>query len=113
MKKVALILFATAFAGCVEQDMVEVKPEAAAIKTVKEDDKPFRCDVLGDVHGTSRSSDKEKARHGAENALKNQAATYKGANYVLVEIDRMKQVGITSVSEAFLGGKALKCKDPG
>lgn len=92
--------------------MVDVKPEAAAIKVVKEDDKPFRCDVLADVHGTSRSEDKDKARHGAENDMKNQAAMLKGANYVLVEIDRNKHIGTTQVNEAFLAGKALKCKDP-
>jgi hypothetical protein len=113
MTKRALLLFAILAVGCVEQDMVEIKPEAAAIKTVKEDDKPFRCEVLGDVHGTSRSADKDKARRGAENAIKNDAAMYKGANYVLLEIDRNKQIGISSVNEAFLGGKALKCKDSG
>jgi len=37
----------------------------------------------------------------------------KGANYVLFEIDRNKHIGTTQVNEAFLAGKALKCKDPG
>lgn len=113
MKKTcAALLFATALWGCVQENMVEVKPQAAAIKVVKEDDKPLRCDVLGDVHGTSRSDDKDKARQGAENDIKNEAFAFKGANYVLVEIDRNKHVGTTQVNEAFLGGKALKCKDP-
>jgi hypothetical protein len=113
MTKRALLFSVTLALGCVEQNIVEIKPQAAAIKAVKEDEKPFRCDVLGDVHGTSRSDDKDKARQGAENDIKNQAATFKGANYVLVEIDRTKHIGTTSVNEAFLGGKALKCKDPG
>ena len=112
MKKRAAILFVTVVWGCVEQNIVEIKPQAAAIKVVKEDDKPFRCDVLGDVHGTSRADDKDKARQGAENDIKNQASAFKGANYVLVEIDRNKHIGTTSVNEAFLGGKALKCKEP-
>src|SRR5262249_12332801 len=90
MTKRALLLSVTLVLGCVEQNIVEIKPGATSIKVVKEDDKPFRCDVLGDVHGTSRSDDKDKARQGAENDIKNQAATFKGANYVLLEIDRNK-----------------------
>lgn len=113
MTKRAALLLVTVVWGCVQENMVDIKPEAFAIKVVKEDDKPFRCDVLGDVHGSSRSDDKDKAHQGAENDIKNQAATLKGANYVLVEIDRNKHVGTTAVNEAFLGGKALRCKDPG
>jgi hypothetical protein len=113
MKKRAALLLVTVAWGCVQENMVEIKPQAAAIKAVKEDDKPLRCDVLGDVHGTSRSDDKDKARQGAENDIKNEASAFKGANYVLVEIDRNKHIGSTTYNEAFLGGKALKCKDPG
>jgi hypothetical protein len=112
MKTHAAFWLAIVAGGCVQENMVELKPEAAAIKAVKEDDKPFRCEVLADVHGTSRSPDKDKARQGAENDIKNQAASIKGANYVLVEIDRNKHIGTTEVNEAFLGGKALKCKEP-
>ena len=113
MTKRAALLLATVAWGCVQENLVEIKPEAAAIKAVKEDNKPLRCDILGDVHGVSRSEDKDKAHQGAENDIKNQAAAFKGANYVLVEIDRNKHVGTTQFNEAFLGGKALKCKDPG
>jgi len=113
MKKRTALFLVTLVWGCVQENMVDIKPQAAAIKVVKEDDKPFRCDVLADVHGTSRSDDKDKARQGAENDIKNQASMLKGANYVLVEIDRNKHIGTTQVNEAFLAGKALKCKDPG
>jgi hypothetical protein len=77
---------------------------------VREDDKPFRCKVVGDVRGTSRSTDREKARKGAEADLKNNAASLK-ANYVVVQIDRAGRVGSTSVSDAFMAGKALKCEE--
>ena len=93
--------------------MVEVRPQAAAVKVVKEDDRPFRCTIVGDIHGVARSQDEAKARKGAENDMRNQAASLRG-NYAMVEIDRAKNVGITSYKEVFLGGKAIKCdENPG
>jgi hypothetical protein len=104
-------LAAAVFAfACVSENVVEVKPAGAAVKLVKEDDKPFHCKVLGDVHGTSRSADREKARKGAEADLKNHAAALK-ANYVLVERENAGNVGSTTTSDAFLYGKALKCEE--
>jgi hypothetical protein len=109
-KTLALTVLSTALFGCVTDHVVDVRPAAAAIKLVREDDKPFRCKVVGDVHGTSRSSDREKARKGAEADLKNHAASLK-ANYVVVQIDRAGFVGSTAVSDAFMSGKALKCEE--
>jgi uncharacterized protein YbjQ (UPF0145 family) len=99
-----------ALSSCVYESVTEIKPAAAGVKLVREDDKPFRCKVLGDVHGTSRSTDREKARKGAEAELKNNAAALK-ANYVVVEIDRQGMVGSSSYSDAFMAGKALKCEE--
>jgi hypothetical protein len=112
MKKTFVALMSTTVLyGCVVQEnIVQVLPQAAAVKLVKEDDKPLRCKVLGEIHGTSRSQDQDKAHKGAENDIKNQAAALK-ANYALVEIDRSGNIGSTNYREAFLGGKALKCED--
>lgn len=109
-KVLPLTALSTVLFGCVTENIVEVRPAAAAVKLVREDDKPFRCKVVGDVHGTSRSSDREKARKGAEADLKNHAASLK-ANYVMVQIDRAGLVGSSSVSDAFMSGKALKCEE--
>ena len=109
-KTLAIALMGGAFFGCVSESVVEVKPAAAAIKVVKEDEKPFRCKVLGDVQGKSRSGDREKARKGAEADLKNRALALK-ANYVVIERENAGNVGTTSPSDAYIYGKALKCEE--
>ncbi|HMI89534.1 MAG TPA: DUF4156 domain-containing protein [Polyangiaceae bacterium] len=92
------------------EKIVKAQPGATEVKVVRPDDKPFHCQVLGDIQGTSRAEDKDKARGGAENDLKNRAAALKG-NYALVETDRSNPVGSTSYTETVLIGKALKCED--
>jgi len=109
-KTLAITILSSALFGCVRENIVEVKPEASAIKVVREDDKPFRCKVLGDVHGTSRSPDRDKARKGAEADMKNHAAALK-ANYVVIARENAGNVGSTATSEAFIAGKALKCEE--
>src|SRR5450432_2866254 len=114
MRKTLVVLVSCAlFSGCIAESMVEVRPQASGVKLVREDDKPFRCKIVGDVHGTSRAADEAKAHRGAENDMKNQAASLK-ANYAMIEIDRAKNIGTTSYKEVFLGGKALVCdENPG
>jgi hypothetical protein len=111
MKKTLTITFlwATLF-GCVSESIVEIKPAGAAIKLVRQDERPFHCKDLGEVRGTSRSSDRDKARKGAEADLKNRAADLK-ANYVVVEKENTGNVGSTSTSDAFMAGKALRCEE--
>ena len=101
-----------AFAGCsLSEKVVKAEPGSGEIKVVRADDKPFRCQVLGDIKGSSRSEDKEKARSGAENDFKNQALKFK-ANYALIETDRSNPSGAgNSDTETVLLGKALKCED--
>jgi hypothetical protein len=109
-RKLALLILAGALFGCVTEDIVEAKPGAAKIKVVRESDKPLKCTTLADVHGVSRSRSEEKARAGAENDIKNRASAFK-ANYVLVDVDRVKPIGTSPYREIFLGGKALACED--
>jgi len=109
-KTFGFMVLSIVLVGCVTENIVEVRPAAANVKLVKEDDKPFHCKVVGDIHGTSRSTDREKARKGAEADLKNHAASLK-ANYVMIEIDRAGLVGTSSYSDAFLSGKALRCEE--
>jgi hypothetical protein len=109
-KALALSLVSVAFFGCVSESIVEVKPAAAAIKVVREDEKPFHCKVLGDVHGKSRSGDRDKARKGAEADMKNHALALK-ANYIVLERENAGNVGSTSTSDAYVYGKALKCEE--
>jgi Domain of unknown function (DUF4156) len=98
------------FACAYREKLVKVEPGAQDVKVVKPDDKPFRCKVLGDVQGSSRSEDKDKARSGAENDLKNRTAALKG-NYAVIEADRSNPVGTTSYTETVLAGKALQCEE--
>jgi Domain of unknown function (DUF4156) len=93
------------------EKIVKAQPDAMNVKVVRADDKPFHCEVLGEIQGSSRAEDKDKARGGAENDLKNRTAALKG-NYALVETDRSNPVGSTSYTETVLIGKALKCEDP-
>ena len=93
------------------EKIVRAEPGAVEVKVVRPDDKPFRCQVLGDIQGTSRAQDKDKARGGAENDLKNRTAALKG-NYAVVETDRSNPVGASSYTETTLIGKALKCQEP-
>jgi hypothetical protein len=110
-KALAISLVTATFFGCVTEGVVEVKPAAAAIKVVKEDEKPFHCKVLGDVNGKSRSGDREKARKGAEADMKNHALALK-ANYIVIERENAGNVGSTTTSDAYIYGKALKCEEP-
>lgn len=109
-KTLAISLVGVGLFGCVSESVVEMKPAAAAIKVVREDEKPFHCKVLGDVHGKSRSGDREKARKGAEADMKNHALALK-ANYVVVERENAGNVGSTATSDAYVYGKALKCEE--
>jgi len=109
-KTLVITLLFGALSSCVTENVVEVKPAAAAVKLVKQEDKPFHCKNLGDVHGTSRSTFRENARKGAEADLKNNAAALK-ANYVVVEAERSGMVGSSSHTETFMAGKALKCEE--
>jgi hypothetical protein len=106
----ALVILAGALAACVTENLVEAGPGTGKIKLVKESERPIRCQTIADVHGTSRSQSEAKARVGAENDIKNRAAALK-ANYVLVDVDRVKPIGTSPYREIFLGGKALACED--
>lgn len=110
MDKTLVITLLLGASSCVTENIAQVKPAAAAVKLVKQEDKPFHCKNLGDVHGTSRSTDRGKARKGAEADLMNNAAALK-ANYVVVEAERTGIVGSSSHSETFMAGKALKCEE--
>jgi hypothetical protein len=107
-----LLVGRVALSNCAYSEKV-VKTESAAmnVKVVRPDDKPFHCQVLGDIEGRSRAEDKDKARGGAENDLKNRTHALKG-NYALVETDRSNPVGSgSSYTETVLIGKALKCEE--
>jgi len=111
MRKTLSLSLLVMLSGCsYSEKIVKAEPGAHEVKVVRQDEKPFRCKVLGDIQGSSRSEDKDKARTGAENDLKNRAAALKG-NYALVEVDRSNPVGTTSYTETVLGGKALQCED--
>jgi hypothetical protein len=90
-------------------NVVALTPEAKNVTIVHETDKPLRCDVLGKITGTSRSTDGKAAQTGAENDFRNQAAQYEGANFALVETERNNRVGTSDQRDVFLGGKALRC----
>ena len=92
------------------EKVVKASPEAMTVKVVRQDDKPFHCDVLGDIQGSSRAEDKDKARGGAENELRNHTYGLKG-NYAVIETDRSNPVGASGYTETVLIGKALKCKE--
>jgi hypothetical protein len=97
--------------ACVTESYIALRPDASRVKAVRETDKPLRCAPLGDVHGTSRSQDEARAREGALNQARNEAARYKGATHVLIEIDRVKSVGTSPYREIFVAGKALRCDE--
>jgi len=101
-----------ALANCAySEKVVKAQPGTMEIKVVKVDDKPFNCKVLGDIEGRSRSEDKDKARTGAENDLKNKTLGLKG-NYALIETDRSNPSSTgSSYTETVLIGKALKCEE--
>ena len=109
-RTIAVLGLSCALVGCVSEQLVEARPEAGKVTIVKDVDRPLRCKTLGDIHGRSRSEDEAKARVGAQNDLKNQAAAMK-ANYALVEIDRAGNVGKSTYKEVYMAGKALKCED--
>ena len=100
-------------AACVTENYVTLRPDAGKVKAVRETNRPLRCTTIGEVHGISRSQDEARAREGAQNDIRNEAARFKGANFVLIEIDRVKPVGTSPYREIFLGGKALKCEEGG
>jgi len=109
-RTLTLMIVAGVLSGCVTEDIVDPGPGAGKVTLVKESEMPLRCKTLGDVHGVSRAQSEAKARRGAENDIKNRAVALK-ANYVLVDIDRVKPVGTSPYREIFLGGKALACED--
>jgi hypothetical protein len=110
LKAVFLVGLAALSSCAYSEKIVKAEPAATTVKVVRPDDKPFRCQVLGDIQGTSRAQDKDKARGGAENDLKNRTAALKG-NYAVVETDRTNPVGASSYTETVLIGKALKCEE--
>ena len=106
--QLALGVVTALLTGCLS-NVVALTPEAKNVSIVHETDKPLRCDILGKISGTSRSTDGKEAQTGAENDFRNQAAQYDGANYALVETERNNRVGTSDQRDVFLGGKALKC----
>ena len=108
-KALVIALLGSALGACVTNNVVELKPQAAGVKIIHEEEKPFRCKDLGLVQGRSRSTKKEEAQRGAEADLKNNAAALK-ANYVVLDADRGGQVGSSSHVDHFMSGKALKCE---
>ena len=108
LKTRALFVVLVALPGCFD-NVVALEPKAQSIKVVRETDKPLRCDVLGKISGSSRSTKKDEARTGAENDFRNQAAKFK-ANFALIEAERSGPVGTSSQQDVFIGGKALRCQ---
>jgi hypothetical protein len=112
LRTVFLLALGSSFllACAYSEKVVKAQPEAMNVKVVRQDDKPFHCEVLGEIKGTSRAEDKDKARSGAEADLKNRTFGLKG-NYAVVETDRSNPVGASGVTETVLIGKALMCKE--
>jgi hypothetical protein len=111
-RHVLFLVTLPALANCAySEKVVKAQPGTMDIKLVKVDDKPFHCQVLGDIEGRSRAEDKDKARTGAENDLKNKTLALKG-NYALIETDRSNPSSTgSSYTETVLIGKALKCEE--
>lgn len=107
-KKRALFAAAVCLPGCFGT-VVALAPEAKNVTIVHETDKPLHCEVLGKIHGRSRSSDEKEAKIGAENDFRNRAAELNG-NFAYVEAQRGGQVGTGAEYDAFIGGKALRCR---
>jgi fused signal recognition particle receptor len=97
--------------GCLFSNVVELDPAAKSVRVIREGDRPFDCDYLGKIHGTSRAATDKEALKGAENDLRNRAAELK-ANFALIETQRTGRAGTSSSRDAFLGGKALYCRTP-
>lgn len=95
--------------ACIFDSVVKLDPAANKVEIVRDTTKPVDCDFKGKISGSSRSDDKKKARKGAENDFRNQAAELK-ANFALIEAEREGHVGTTTKREAFIGGKALYCR---
>jgi len=110
-RTIVLLALSCALAGCVTESIVAAKPGASKVTIVTDVDKPFRCKTLADIHGTSRSNDEAKAKAGAQNDFKNNAAAFR-ANYALVEADNSGNVGTSTIKEVFIRGKALRCQEP-
>jgi hypothetical protein len=108
MLEKALFVTSAVLTGCLS-NIVALTPEAKNVQIVHETDKPIRCDVLGKISGTSRSTDAKEAQTGAENDFRNQAAAFEEANFALVETERNNRVGTSDQRDVFLGGKALRC----
>jgi len=108
LKNRALFVVLVVLPGCLDNVAV-LEPRAESVKVVHETDKPLRCDVLGKISGTSRSTNEKEARTGAENDFRNHAAAYK-ANFAFVEAERSGPVGTSSQHDVFIGGKALRCQ---
>jgi hypothetical protein len=111
-RHVLFLVTLPALANCAySEKVVKGQPGTIEIKVVKVEDKPFHCKVLGEIEGRSRSEDKDKARTGAENDLKNKTLALKG-NYALIETDRSNPSSTgSSYTETVLIGKALKCEE--
>jgi hypothetical protein len=110
-RTIALLALSCALGGCVTESIVQARPAASKVTIVNEVDKPFRCKTLADIHGTSRSTDEAKAKVGAQNDFKNQAAKFR-ANYAMVEAENSGNIGSSTMKEVFIRGKALRCEEP-
>jgi hypothetical protein len=115
MKKPSALLLGAlgiaALSACAySEKVVKTQADAMNVKVVRQDDKPFHCQVLGEIKGMGRAEDKDKARGSAESDLKNQTAGLKG-NYAVIDNDRSNPVGASGYTETVLIGKALKCEE--
>src|SRR5687768_13959695 len=97
--RLAVVLIALVATGCVVSDVVALEPEGKKIKLVRAADKPIDCDVVASVSGSSRAQGEKDALRGAENDLRNEASAY-DANFVVVEVERIKQAGTGPYKEA-------------
>lgn len=109
MTKALSISLAALLSACVFNSVAKLDSKAEGVTVVRETDKPTDCKYLGKIMGRSHADDEKKARQGAENDFRNQAAKLK-ANFALIENQRGGPVGTTSQREVVINGKALFCK---
>jgi len=108
LDKRVFFLVSAVLSGCFSNNVV-LEPKAQSVTLVHDADRPLHCKFLAKINGTSRSSDEQSARTGAENDVRNQAAELNG-NFAEVVAERTSQVGTSSQRDAFIEGKALLCQ---
>lgn len=110
MKRLTLLITGfLAITGCAVTEKIDLMPDASKVELTKSEANRERCDYLGDLQGSAKSTDLGVATMNSRNDLRNKSYQL-GANFITMDSSSAANaMDFTGRNQVVITGRAYKC----